>query len=113
MKVIKIKVPVNLNSGLLTPANTILVLAEGYLDIKSKKNNNIPSQIATFLYLDTAAILDNKEPITGVLDFAPLFITEISVTEYETEIAETLFIEAVYSQLIPIYTAANLDIITI
>jgi hypothetical protein len=113
MKAIKIKATVNLSSGLTTPTNTILTISEGYLDVKNKKNGNIPSQIATLLYLDAASIINNNTPISGISDFQPLFISEIAVSEYETEIAETLFIEAVYSQLVPIYTAANLDIITI
>ena len=113
MQVIKIKAPVNLNSGLQTPINTILIISEGYLDIKNKNNSLIPSQIATLLYLDAAAILDSREPITGVEDFQPLFKSEITTTSYENEIAETIFIEAVYDQLIPIYTAAKLEIITI
>ena len=37
----------------------------------------------------------------------------IIVTDYETKIAETLFVEAVYDQLVPIYTAAKLEIINI
>lgn len=113
MKAIKIKTTVNLSSGLTTPTNTILTISEGYLDVKNKKNNNIPSQIATLLYLNANAIIDNKEPITGVLDFQPLFISEIAVSEYETEIAETLLIESVYIQLVPIYSAALLEIITV
>ena len=113
MKVIKIKSPVKLNSGLTTPVNTILTISEGYLDIKNKKNSNIPSQIATLLYLDAAAILDSREAITGIEDFQPLFISEISLNNYETKIAETLLVEAVYDQLVPIYTAAKLEIINI
>jgi len=113
MKVIKIKVPVTLTSGLTTPTNTILVISEGYLDIKAKANDNIPTQIATLLYLDAASILNNNIPISGIADFSNLFTTNILVTDYETKIAETLFIEAVYDQLVPIYTAANLQIISI
>jgi hypothetical protein len=113
MKVIQIKVPVTLTSGLTTPANTILVISEGYLDIKATTDSNIPSQIATFLYLNAASIINDNTPITGIADFSNLFITNILVQDYETKIAETLFVEAVYNQLVPIYTAAKLEIINI
>lgn len=114
MKAIKIKTPVNLSSGLATPINTILVLSEGYTNNKAKNNGNIPSQIATMLYLDAQSIIDNKEPISGISDFNPVFLNlELSVTDFETKTAENLMIDAVYEQLVPIYTAANLQIVTI
>lgn len=113
MQVIKIKAPVTLTSGLTTPKNTILVISEEYLDIKATKDNNIPTQIATLLYLDAASIINNNTPITGIADFSNLFTANILITDYETKIAETLFVEAVYDQLVPIYTAANLQIISI
>lgn len=114
MKAIKIKAPVNLTSGLQTPVNTILVLAEGYTNNKAKANGFIPSQVATNLYLDAQSIIDNKDAISGIADFNPVFLNlQLSVKDFETKTAENLMIDAVYNELVPIYTAGNLEIITI
>ena len=114
MKAIKIKVPVNLTSGLSTPVNTILILAECYTNNKAKSNGIIPAQVATNLYLDAQSILDSKDPISGIADFNPVFLNlELSVTYFETKTAENLSIDAVYNQLVPIYTEKNLEIVSI
>lgn len=113
MKVIKIKTAVNLSSGLTTPPNTILTIAECYTNNKDKKINEIPAQIATLLYLNEAAI-ETKESINGISDFSSLFNNlSLSITDYATKTAESLAIDTVYNELVPIYTAANLEIITI
>jgi hypothetical protein len=113
MKAIKIKVPVNLTSGLTTPSNTILTIAEGYTNNKSKVLDQIPAQISTLLYLNSAAI-ETKDAITGIADFNPVFLNlQLSVANFETKTAETLLIDAVYDELLPIYSALNLEIIII
>ena len=56
MKAIKINSAVNLTSGLAIPSGSIVVIAEGYADIKSTKDGFIPSQIATFVYASEQAI---------------------------------------------------------
>lgn len=120
MKAIKILVPVNLNSGLETPKNTILVITEGYADIKAKNLDStldeyvIPSQIANALYLNAAAVTDpDIQAITGILDFPPVFNTNLSVTDYETMTAEDLLINGAYNALVAVYGASNVSIVSI
>lgn len=114
MKVIQIKTPVNLTSGITTPANTILTISEGYTNNKAKTATTLPSQVSTLLYLNAQAIIDNKEPITGIADFTPVFLNlDLPISDYEIMTAEDFYIDAVYEQLVPVYTIANLAIINI
>lgn len=112
MKVIRIKTPVKLTSGISTPVNTILTVSEAYLCNKDKSTTEIPAQVSTELYLDANSI-STKQPINGIADFPNVLKPNLKISEYETKIAETLIIEAIYSQLLPIYTATNLEIISI
>jgi hypothetical protein len=120
MKAVKILVPVNLNSGLETPKNTILTITEGYADIKAKNLDStldeyvIPSQIANALYLNAAAVTDPEiQAITGILDFPQVFNTNLSVTDYETMTAEDLLINGAYNALVAVYGASNVSIVSI
>lgn len=114
MKVVKILVPVNLNSGLETPKNTLCTIAEGYADIKSAKNGLIPSQIATLLYLDASSITNpDVQPISGIADYSPLFQLSLSETSYSTDTAEDLLVNGVYNELIAVYGEGNVSIVTI
>lgn len=120
MKAVKILVPVNLNSGLETPKNTILVITEGYADIKNKNLDPtldeyvIPSQIANALYLNAAAVTDPEiQAITGILDFPPVFNANLTVTDYETMTAEDLLINGAYNALVAVYGASNVSIVSI
>jgi hypothetical protein len=120
MKVIKILVPVNLNSGLETPKNTILTITEGYADIKAKNldpNTDeyvIPSQIANALYINAAAVTDpDIQAITGILDFPQVFNANLSVTDYETLTAEDLLINGAYNALVAVYGEGNVQIVSI
>ena len=104
MKAIKINSAVNLTSGLAIPSGSVVVIAEGYADIKSTKDGFIPSQIATFVYASEQAIAEGKSPITDIADFNPVFGgLQLSINDYQTKTAESLLIDAVYGALVAIY----------
>jgi hypothetical protein len=104
MKAIQINTSVNLTSGLSIPSGSIVVIAEGYADIKSQKDGIIPAQIATFVFASVEALAQGKAPIQGIQDFNTTFSgLELSVSDYETKSAELLLINAVESALEAIY----------
>jgi len=104
MKAIKILSSVNLTSGLSIPSGSIVVIAEGYADVKSQKDGFIPSQIATFVFASETAYAEKKSPITDIADFNPVFGgLQLSVADYATKTAENLLIDAVYGALVAIY----------
>jgi hypothetical protein len=113
MQAIKILSPVNLTSGLSIPSGSIVVIAEGYADVKSQKDGIIPAQIATFVFASASAFAEGKAPIQGIQDFNTTFSgLELSVADYETLAAETLLINAVYSALNAIYPT-QVEVITL
>jgi hypothetical protein len=113
MQAIKILSPVNLTSGLSIPSGSVVVIAEGYADVKSQKDGIIPAQIATFVFASEQAFAEGKAPIQGIEDFNTTFAgLELSVADYETLAAETLLINAVYSALDAIYPA-QVEVITL
>jgi len=104
MKAIKINQAVNLTSGLAIPSGSVVVIAEGYADVKSQKDGIIPAQIATFVFASVQALAEGKAPIQGIQDFNTTFSNlELSVSAYETQSAEMLLINAVESALQLIY----------
>jgi len=104
MKYIQIDAIVNLSSGLSIPAGSICVVAEGYADVKSQKDGFIPSQVSTLVYANSEAFLSGKQNVVGIADFNPVFSTlQLSVTDYETQTAEELLINAVYDELNLVY----------
>jgi hypothetical protein len=112
MKAIQINTSVNLTSGLSTPSGSIVVIAEGYADVKSQTQPNpitgkeafIPAQIATFVFASVQALAEGKAPIQGIEDFNTTFSgLELSVASYESLSAEVLLINAVESALEKIY----------
>ena len=110
MKAIKINSAVNLTSGLAIPAGSIVVIAEGYADIKAVKDLMIPSQIATFVYANETAMTEGKSPIADVADFTPVFAgLQLSVADYSTLSAESLLVNAVYNALVNVYGADNVE----
>ena len=112
MKAIKINQAVNLTSGLAIPSGSIVVIAEGYADIKSQKDGIIPSQIATFVYASEESFTEGKSPINDIADFTPVFSSlELSIEDYSTLTAETLLINAVENALVKIYGANNVEIV--
>ena len=122
MKAILINSPVNLTSGLSSPSGSIVVIAEGYADVKSQTQPNpitgkaafIPAQIATFVFASVQALAEGKAPIQGIQDFNTTFSNlELSVVAYETIPAESLLVNAVYDALVAIYGAENVEQITI
>ena len=114
MKAIKILSNVNLTSGLSIPSGSIVVIAEGYADVKSQKDGIIPAQIATFVFASVQALAEGKAPIQGIEDFNTTFSNlELSVVSYETIPAEALLVNAVYDALVAIYGAENVEQITI
>jgi len=113
MQAIKILSPVNLTSGLSIPSGSVVVIAEGYADVKSQKDGIIPAQIATFVFASVGALAEGKAPIQGIEDFNTTFSgLELSVADYESKSAEVLLINAVYSALNAIYPA-EVEVVTI
>jgi hypothetical protein len=111
MKAIKINQAVNLTSGLAIPSGSVVVIAEGYADIKSTKDGFIPSQIATFVFANEQAIADGKSPITDIADFNPVFSNlQLSILDYASVSAETLLVDAVFNALSVVYPN-NVEII--
>jgi len=114
MQAIKILSNVNLTSGLSIPSGSVVVIAEGYADVKSQKDGIIPAQIATFVFASVGALAEGKAPIQGIQDFNTTFSNlELSVVAYETIPAESLLVNAVYDALATIYGAENVEQITI
>jgi hypothetical protein len=104
MKAILINSNVNLTSGLSIPSGSVVVIAEGYADIKSQKDGIIPAQIATFVFASVQSLAEGKAPIQGIEDFNTTFAgLELSVASYESLSAEVLLINAVESALEKIY----------
>jgi hypothetical protein len=113
MQAIKILSSVNLTSGLSIPSGSVVVIAEGYADIKSQKDGFIPAQISTFVFASVQALAEGKAPIQGIEDFNTTFSNlELTVGDYETLAAETLLINAVYSALNAIYPA-QVEVVTL
>ena len=114
MQAIKIKQPVNLNSGISIPADSIVIIGEGYASVKDVKEGLIPAQVATFLFVSETAIQEGKSSITDVADFNPVFSgLQLTVTDYEAQPAESLLVNAVYVALSIIYGAENIEVITL
>jgi hypothetical protein len=104
MKAIQINTSVNLTSGLSIPSGSVVVIAEGYADVKSQKDGIIPAQIATFVFASVQALAEGKAPIQGIQDFNTTFSgLDLSVASYESLSAEVLLINAVESALEKIY----------
>jgi len=104
MKKIKINTAVNLTSGISLPSGSIVVIAEGYADVKSEKEGEIPAQVATLLYASEAAYENGATAITDPSDFSPVFSNlQLSVVDYQTKSAESLLIDAVYNSLNEVY----------
>jgi hypothetical protein len=113
MKAIQINTNVNLTSGLSIPSGSVVVIAEGYADVKSQKDGIIPAQIATFVFASVQALAEGKAPIQGIQDFNTTFSgLELSVTVYETQPAETLLIDAIFGALNLIYPD-QVEIVTV
>lgn len=113
MKYIKINAPVNLTSGLVIPSGSVVIISEGYADVKSQVEGLIPAQIATFVFASFEAIVSGKEALQGIADFNTTFsYAKLPVESFETVPAETLLITAVYQDLALVYGESNLEIIT-
>jgi hypothetical protein len=104
MKAIQINTSVNLTSGIAIPSGSVVIIAEGYADVKSQKDGIIPAQIATFVFASFQALAEGKAPIQGIEDFNTTFLgLELTVASYESLSAEVLLINAVESALEKIY----------
>lgn len=103
MKAIKINTTVNLSTGQKLSSGSVVIIAEGYADVKSQKDNLIPAQVATFTFINEAAV-NVKEPVSNMVDYSPVFSgLSLTVSAFETSPAETLLIDAVYNALDSIY----------
>jgi hypothetical protein len=113
MQAIQINSNVNLTSGLSIPSGSVVVISEGYADVKSQKDGIIPAQIATFVFASVQALAEGKAPIQGIQDFNITFSgLELSVTAYETQPAETLLIDAIFGALNLVYPD-QVEIVTV
>lgn len=114
MKYIKINTELNLTSGIEIPSGSIVIIAEGYADVKSQVEGMIPSQIATFVYASYQAMIDGKQILQGIADFNTTFqYAKLPVESFETIPAETLLIMAVFQDLAIVYGESNIEIVTI
>lgn len=114
MQYIKINTTINLSSGLNVPSGSIVIIAEGYADIKAQVDGLIPAQISTFVFASYAAMISKKEAIVGIADFNTVFsFAKLTVENYETVPAESLLIGAVFQELALIYTEAKIEIIKV
>ena len=114
MKYIKINTEVNLTSGIEIPSGSVVIIAEGYADVKAQVDGLIPAQIATFVYASFEAMASGKEALQGIADFSTTFqYSKLPVEDFETVPAETLLITAVYNDLALVYGESNLEIVTV
>jgi hypothetical protein len=113
MKYIKINTEVNLTSGIEIPSGSVVIIAEGYADVKAKKDGMIPAQISTFVYASYEAMIDGKQIVQGIDDFQTTFsYAKLPVESFETIASETLLIMAVFQDLAIIYGESNIEIVT-
>jgi hypothetical protein len=113
MKYIKINTEVNLTSGIQIPSGSIVIIAEGYADVKAQVEGMIPSQIATFVYASYQAMTDGKHILQGIEDFDTTFsYAKLPVESFETIPSETLLIMAVFEDLALLYGESNIEIVT-
>lgn len=114
MKYIKIKTEVNLTSGVQIPSGSVVIIAEGYADVKAQVEGLIPAQIATFVYASIEAMVGGKQALQGIADFNTTFsYAKLPVESFETVPAETLLITAVFQDLALVYGEANIEIVTV
>ena len=114
MKYIKINTTVNLTSGIEIPSGSVVIIAEGYADVKAQVDGLIPAQIATFVFASFEAMASGKEALQGIADFSTTFqYSKLPVEDFETVPAETLLITAVYNDLALVYGESNLEIVTV
>jgi hypothetical protein len=112
MKYIQINTNVNLQSGITLPSGSVVVIAEGYVDIKSTKDGFIPSQIATLVYASLDALQSGKVNINEVEDFNPVFSgLQLSIQDYETKTAQDLLVATIYNELSKVYGTENVVIV--
>lgn len=111
MKAVKIKVPVNLTTGVQVPADSVAVVGEIYINNKAAKDGKIPAQIPLLLYKNAQSL--NKKPILEIEDFNPLIEGKITVADYETKDAETVAVKEILQYLKGIYGNTNVEQITI
>ena len=110
---IKINSAVGLSSGISIPSGSVVTIAEGYADVKSEADGIIPAQVATFVYASEAAYTSGLDPVQGVADFNPVFSgLELSVADYETKAAQALLVDAVKDELVAIYGAENIEVVS-
>jgi len=108
MKALQINSEVNLTSGMVIPSGAVVILAEGYADIKNQKDGLIPSQIATFVYANKSAFESGKLSINDIADFNTTISGNLTLENYETLPCETLLLTTLTDALSLIYGAENI-----
>lgn len=115
MKAIKIKTEINLTTGLFIPDGGIVVINEGYANLKGISEGLIPCQIINSVYSSELAYNEGKSAVDGssIADFNPaMYNLFLTVVNYQTQTAEDLLINAVYDYLSTIYPN-NVEIINL
>lgn len=116
MKAIQINAIVNLTNGLAIPSGSVVVISEGLAQVFAQKEGLIPAQIVNYVYINKASYEDGKYPVDGnsIADFqTALYNLNLSLTNYETQTAQDLLVNAVFDYLATVYTAENLEIIDV
>lgn len=116
MKAIQINAIVNLTNGLAIPSGSVVVISEGLAQVFAQKDGLIPAQIVNYVYINKASYEDGKYPVDGnsIADFqTALYNLNLSLTNYETQTAQDLLVNAVFEYLATVYTAENLEIIDV
>jgi hypothetical protein len=116
MKAIQINAVVSLTNGLAIPSGGVNVISEGLAQVFAQKDGLIPAQIVSNVYVNKASYEEGKAPVDGnsIADFqTALYNLNLSVTNYETQSAQDLLLNAVVEYLSTIYNASDLEIIEV
>jgi hypothetical protein len=116
MKAIQINAVINLTNGLQIPSGAVNVISEGLAQVFAQKDGLIPAQIVSSVYVNKDSYESGKAPVDGnsIADFqTALYNLNLSVTNYETQTAQDLLLNAVVEYLSTIYNASDLVIIEI
>lgn len=115
MKAIKIQQEISLNTGLFIPDGGIVVINEGYANLKSTTDGLIPCQIINSVYTSETSYTQGKSPVDGnsIADFNPsMYGLTLTMENYQTQTAEDLLTNAVFDYLSNIYPN-NVEIINL
>lgn len=116
MKIIKINTPLNLKSGIQIPSGAVVVLDETLLRPAKRtvigNDTVMPLDCSTLVFASQTALVTGKSNISDIADFDTVF-SQLSVTvaDYESEVMETVFVNAVKNALAEIFDIENVEVI--